>query len=97
MNKVILLNNQNLLDIAIQEYGTVAAVFDLALSNSLSITDATEVGKQISLINTTKDVEIFNFYKKNQIKPATDNSQISELSENVGIGYMIIGTNFRIG
>ena len=36
--------NQNLLDIAIQEYGTPYAVFDLAIVNGLGITDDLEEG-----------------------------------------------------
>jgi len=78
MSTVIILNNQTLLDIAIQEYGTIESVFELAMANNLSITDMLSAGQKLVLpevsiigVPISKNVEILNYYKKNDIHPAT--------------------------
>jgi len=66
------LNNQSLFDIAIQVYGSVKYVFDLALANGLSITYVLEPGQHIEApeINVESN-DIQNYYMSNGIKPAT--------------------------
>ena len=79
MKTIIALNNQSLFDIAIQEYGTIEAVFDLAMANNLGITYLLTAGQVLVIpsvsIITGKPVitntEILGYYKKNDIKPAT--------------------------
>ncbi len=38
-----------MLDIAIQEYGTIEAVFMLAKANDMSITDTLQAGREIEI------------------------------------------------
>ena len=79
MNVVKVLNNQNLFNIAIQEYGTVEAVFELAMAKNLSITDELTTGEKLVIPETSpitglaivKNIEVLSYYKKNEIKPAT--------------------------
>ena len=73
MSKVVVLNGQSLFDIALQEFGTVEAVFDIALLNELSVTDSLDAGTELSLPSSTDTDElILKHYKKNNIKPATN-------------------------
>lgn len=88
---------QTLMDIAIQEKGTVLAVFEMAVLNGLSITDDLVPGNLIDYDVSIEDIEIKAFFKRNNIYPATALRPI-DLS-NVkpsGIDYMIIGTNFIV-
>ena len=96
--KIVALNNQTLLDIAIQEYGTVEAVFELALANDISVHAEMQVGMKYDIPNSTKNIEILNYYQKQQIKPSTDITKQNEadLIQLDGIGYMAIGSTFII-
>ena len=38
--QVVVLHNQSLLDLALQHTGTIESIFELAMLNNLSITDA---------------------------------------------------------
>lgn len=59
---IIALGNQSLLDIAIQEAGTVLSVFDYAIDNELSITDLLEPGQLITPV-AKKEYESFMFHE----------------------------------
>jgi hypothetical protein len=74
--KVNILNDQNLLDLGIQEYGTPAAAFDIAVANGIAISDALDPGGELILPTETTEVnaEVLGYYKKHQIYPATGNN-----------------------
>ena len=91
-NKVTVLNSQNLLDIALQEYGDVKAAYDLAVSNGFNLTDDV-VGKTLEVMDSAySDVTILNFYKDKNIKPAT----ALPLLPPEGIGFWVVGQNLTI-
>lgn len=63
---------QNLADIAVQQYGTLEAVVQLAFENNMSITDELEAGSELEeVVYTGKKNDIAAFYDKNAIFPAT--------------------------
>jgi len=62
---------QSLLDIAIQERGTLESTVELALLNDISITDALIPGNNLSTAVEAYDIEIATFYKRKQLTPAT--------------------------
>lgn len=64
-------SNQNLLDVAIQESGTVESVFELAKNNGISITKNFQVGAMLDNTTDKKNKEVLEFYKRKSIKPAT--------------------------
>ena len=96
-------HRQNLLDISIQETGSLESLFDIALSNGKSITDNISVNELITVTNEADKSEIVAFYEANKIYPATalsladsellDNTQ---LQSDLGIGTMIIEQNFKV-
>ncbi len=95
---VISLNNQSLFDIAAQEFGTIEAIFDLAVVNDLAITDELEVGQVLNLPNyDNSDADVVNWFKEKKEKPTTSNPEIEGQSEiKEGIGYWGIGSTFKV-
>ncbi len=75
MNAYInLLPNQNILDIAIQEFGTVEACVAIAFANGKSITEELVPGQEIKLpADAPTNADIQKYYTQNQLKPATAN------------------------
>ncbi|MDR1199068.1 MAG: hypothetical protein LBK94_08690 [Prevotellaceae bacterium] len=72
--QVKVLNNQSLLDVAIQEMGSAEAAFDIALANSIDVTDDLQVGQILQIPQAASDYirkQTVNHYKINNIKPAT--------------------------
>lgn len=90
---------QSLLDITIQEEGSILTVFDFALANGLSITDELLVAQKVVSPNSgAKNSEVSNYFKaKNQmIATELNEQQKNELPANFGIGKMAIGSTFII-
>ena len=79
MKTVIVRNNQSLFDIAIQEYGTVESVFDLAMANGLGITGILTAGQVLKAPESEYiNAEVVAYYKKNDLHPATGETNITE-------------------
>lgn len=89
---VTVLNNQNLLDIALQEFGNAKAAFDLCLSNGLNLTDEA-IGLEVSIqANDYTDTTMLNFYNERHIKPATVNPALAP----EGVGFDIVENTLYI-
>lgn len=75
MKTIHVMHNQNLFDLAVQLQGNVCSVFEIAIENNISISDALQPGVQLELKKNTleynEDVSKY-FFKKNQLI-ATDN------------------------
>jgi hypothetical protein len=85
-------NGQSLFDISIQEYGDISAVFDLVTSNKniTAIDRDVKPGDKLNIDPTLiVNNDVVNFYRLNNIKPATG-------MIHGGIGYMSIGTDFKV-
>ena len=74
MNKDVRVSiNQSLFDIAIQQCGSVEAVFAIAELNGLSITDALEPGVLLEIPEwVVVEKPITDYYKAKGLRPATD-------------------------
>lgn len=69
---VTAVNGQSLFDLAIQLYGSVKYVFELAMANGLSITQELEPGQLLEVPELeTENNGIKDYYAANGIKPAT--------------------------
>lgn len=91
---VISRENQSMLDLALMAAGTIECVFELAESNGIDVTGRVVPGTKIITNEVvTIDQDIFDYYNKYKISPASiDGNQLF-----VGIGFMIIGTDFQVG
>lgn len=90
-------DRQTIIDLAVQELGSVEAAFVFALINDLALTDDTVPGQEF-LLSDVNNETLVNYYSQKNIKPTTglsdDDNDIVE--ENEGIGYWIIGTDFTV-
>lgn len=64
------LQRQSLLDMAIQEGGTLQILMELAQANNLSITDELSPGEEIQF-SGQGDKKVVDIYRKNGYKPAS--------------------------
>ncbi len=94
----IILNNQNLFDISIQQFGTIEAVFDVAAAVGATITDVLPVGTEVLVEDSeSTDKAVQLYYLKNNIKPATNAPDIQGEAEKLrGIGYWAIENGFKV-
>ncbi|MDR1984972.1 MAG: hypothetical protein LBQ28_09145 [Prevotellaceae bacterium] len=93
----IALNNQSLLDIAIQELGSAEAAFDIAKANNISITDDLQAGQILQIPQLSGDYvrkQTVNYYKVNEIKPAT--SIGNEVFIYEGIEFWAVEMDFGV-
>jgi hypothetical protein len=99
LNKsLIVVENQNLIDLALQEYGSVEGLVQLLNDNSIDINIGVNSGSEI-LIGNGKIVskDLVALLKKQNIQIATDRTQGASPSVPLGIGYMIIESTFIVG
>jgi hypothetical protein len=71
MISVQVIDRQNLIDLAIQHYGSAAAVIDLCVDNNLELDDQLPAGTMILLRKTypdTADPEFAEYIKANEIQ-----------------------------
>lgn len=86
--------NQSMLDLALIAGGTIECLFELAEENDISPTGRVLPGREVSTDSVkTINRDVLDFYTKNNISPATIKSP--ELF--TGIGYMVIGKDFKVG
>ncbi len=93
-----ILSRQSLLDIALQEGGSVEAALELAIRNGLSVSDELIPGEGIEVaVGDIKQKRVVEYYNVHGIRPATAITS-DELEETPcgGIGYMGIGIDFII-
>jgi hypothetical protein len=90
----VVLENQNLIDAALQEYGSVEALTKLCVDNGFSLDSALTPGSKLK-IDTSFIVnkQLVNYLKKSSIKIGTEENEETP----TGIDSMMIGTNFIIG
>jgi hypothetical protein len=96
----IVIENQSLLDIAIQEDGSVLAAFDWAFANGLSITDDLFPGqKLIAPVSAYRNADVANYFlgKRQLIATGFNIEDGSSIIPTLGIGTMRIGTTFIVG
>lgn len=69
-------SQQSLIDLAIQEYGSIEGLIDLAIRNGKSITDLLTIGESLQIGSPT-NAEAAKFYADRKIKVATGAESIS--------------------
>jgi len=96
MNDYKVYENQTLQDISSHVYGRSDVAMDLALLNNISITDTLQAGKIIKLIAVPVNTLVKEALESRNIIPAVDFNIINNEAIEIGIGSMIIETNFII-
>lgn len=73
-------DGQSLLDVAIQELGTIAAVFDLAAANGLAITDPLTPGQVLSVPSASAALpQLAAYFRQRGQRINTGNDSASEV------------------
>ena len=96
MRDTLAIQDQNLFDLAIQKYGNVEAVVEMARLNDRSITDVLAPGLKIVSSYEVLDKQVYDYYTNRSIKPTTGELGIIPCLYR-GIGYMIVETDFIVG
>lgn len=97
--KVTILNNQTLLDIAIQITGDPTNALWIAQKNQLIPSDEVVAGSVLEIPNNLiNDEDIKRYYKANNILPATGltDRQKTEIEGCEGISCWAIGVDFIV-
>ncbi len=72
MKTITVLNRQNLLDVALKQYGKATAVFKLALENKINITGDLKANDTLVILSDgIQDKELVDFYYQKEVEPAT--------------------------
>ena len=69
-------SNQTFLDIALQTCGNLESLFDIALENNQSVSDALLVGQKITYKKGVADLEITQYLKSKKIAFATGKNML---------------------
>jgi capsid protein len=94
---MIVIENQTVFDIAIQESGSVLTAFDWAVKNGISITDDLDPGQLIAEADSSfKNGEVASYFKGKKQMIATAMKK-PPIPPGLGIGFMKIGINFKVG
>lgn len=94
MSKKTVYQGQCFLDKVNECTGSVENAFEMAFLNGVSVTDESNTGQELKVSPVTNNVvvEMFNEFKR----PATAMKK-PPIPPGLGIGYMRIGVNFKIG
>ncbi len=87
---------QTLLDISIQEKGSVEALFAIALRNEKSITDELASGSVIDVNTKIIDEGIAAYYFINKLKPSSNASAIPGVEVEEGIEFWAVEYEFIV-
>lgn len=93
--KIIAYSGQNIVDLALQETGSVEGLIAFLRANALAPISDPIVGQQIKSISADiVNDEVRSFYRSLNYKVNTSDSAEEEL---LGIGFMIVQSNFTVG
>lgn len=98
MIKVI--ENQSIIDVAVQEQGSALTAFEWARNNGHSITDDLFAGQQLNIPTSQfENTDVANYFKgKRQMVACGSRVSVDDLPvKPIGIGAMIIENDFIIG
>lgn len=70
--KAVVKDGQTLADIAIQEYGSLSAVVELANVNGMAISDIPGAGVELTLPDKIFNRAMQSYCKANEVEPATE-------------------------
>ncbi|GLB51697.1 hypothetical protein NBRC110019_07360 [Neptunitalea chrysea] len=87
MGKTVI-NNQSVLDLAIEMHGSVEQAMQLAIKNGISLTEVLNPGMQINDADNTdfENKDVAKYFKKKKQKIATATTEQPELS---ALDYML--------
>jgi hypothetical protein len=96
MTTVTVEQGQCMMDIAVQHCGDATALFEIAELNGKSFTDLIDAGTNITIPDAYNPA-IVKYLADKMIVPATsDAAEATDVAPLKGIGYMTIGSTFKV-
>jgi hypothetical protein len=96
-NEVTVQAGQNMFDIALQVYGDLSGIIELAKDNGKGLTKDLTAGEVLKSRSKLKNKPVADFFEGRKSKPATGlNQSESEQLKPEGIGYWAIGLDFIV-
>lgn len=88
---------QSLLDIAVQQSGSLEGLLSIAIQNSISITDAIPAGSSVDVALVVSK-PVADFFRVNGVKPATGitDINIAQTISDEGIEFWAIEEDFIV-
>jgi len=96
MKTVTAHQGQSIFDIAIQWGGDVAWAITVAKLNGLSVTESLVPGQQVEIPDQPANREVFSYYYRKGLVPATSITTEFDAVENEGLDYWIVEVDFII-
>lgn len=88
---------QSLVDVCIQEHGSIESLLKMALANNLDLNVNPSPGQSLKLSAADiKRKQLIRYFKQNQVRVNTGFTDSGEVI-NLGIGWMIIEDTFIVG
>jgi hypothetical protein len=95
MPNVTAKENQTIVDLSIQETGSIEGMFDIAVLNDRSVTDDLESGELVNADVIVNDDLVYDQYVKRGLNPASNTAElVSGLEE--GIEFWAIEEDFIV-
>jgi hypothetical protein len=94
MKTAVAIENQTMLDIALQYCGDADGALETAIANGLSLTDSLSPGQTLTLPEIPANRAVASYYGVNGIKPATGTTQ--DDTPPGGISFMGIQIDFIV-
>lgn len=94
--EITVLNRQSLQDIAVRHTGSVFNAFSIAHANNLSVSESVAPGTILILPEVSKNTDILNYFNSKKIQPATELHDLRPTEETRGIGWMKVGSTFKV-
>lgn len=76
-------DGQTLADIAIQEYGVLEAVVQIAVDNGMSVSDVPQAGTMLHLHDKTYNRVMHDYYRAHSVQPATQRGYDTSASNRI--------------
>lgn len=91
MSKVV--QGQSFINKVLEQTGSIDALLEMALLNGVAITNDVSIGTELKTdkVFNTSAIEILK-----ERKPANAQSFVSEIPTYIGIGFMVIESNFIV-
>ncbi len=99
MRKVKVLPGQNILDVVLQEKGSLQGLNEILQANGFTPGQIVAPGTEITIIGEPTDKAAYRYITRNNIKPATsiDEFESKDVQPTLGgIGYMVIEQDFIV-
>lgn len=97
MNEVTIQYGQNIFDVCAQKLGDATRAMEVAVLNGISVTDTLQAGTKLLLPaaddNKRSVLQVFSVAMN---LPANGYCSADAVNELAGIGYWIVGYNFKV-